>query len=131
MKLWQITQSTNKLLHKNQISRNSSNSGEDELNELYTNPTVPSGYSGDLKKFIMQKESISRHKRKINIFKRRKVVVFGPWVAIQAATAFYISSASKNDGFKYILGESLIFATKFSFCKLLSIVLLAGIGLDQ
>ena len=77
------------------------NEGE-ELNELYTNTALPSGYSGDLKKFILQKESISRHKRKLNIFKRRKVFVLGPWVAIQADTAFYISSASKNDGYKYI-----------------------------
>jgi hypothetical protein len=80
------------------------NEGE-ELDELYTNAKIPSGYSGDIKQYILQKESISRHKRKLNIFKRRKVFVLGPWVAIQADTAFYISSAHQNDGYKYILGK--------------------------
>jgi hypothetical protein len=83
--------------------QNSNNPNGEELNELYTNTSLPSGYSGDLKQFILQKESISRHRRKLNIFKRRKVFVLGPWVAIQADTAFYINSAMKNDGYKYIL----------------------------
>jgi hypothetical protein len=88
--------------------QNSKNKLDDQLDEIYTNTKLPSSYSGDLKKYILQKESISRHKRKLNIFKRRKVFVLGPWVAIQADTAFYIRSARKNDGYKYILGETYI-----------------------
>jgi hypothetical protein len=91
-----------------QRSQNLESNGGADLNEIYTNPALPSTYSGDIKKFILQKESISRHKRKLNIFKRRKVFVLGPWVAIQADTAFYISSGRKNDGYKYILGNFVV-----------------------
>jgi hypothetical protein len=88
-----------------QRSQSQNRNGDEELDELYTNTKLPSGYSGQLKQYILQKESISRHKRRLNIFKRRKVFVLGPWVAIQADTAFYISSGQKNDGYKYILGK--------------------------
>ena len=78
-----------------------------DLEELFTNPNLPSSYSGDLKKYILQKESISRHKKKINIFKRRQIFVIGPWVAIQADTVFYIDTGPQNNGYKYILGKIL------------------------
>ena len=76
-----------------------------DLEEIYTNPNLPTSYSGDIQKYIQQKESISLHKKKINIFKRRQIFVIGPWVAIQADTAFYIDTGHQNSGFKYILGR--------------------------
>ena len=80
-----------------------------DLEELYNNPNLPTSYSGDLQKYIQQKESISVHKKKINIFKRRQIFVIGPWVAIQADTAFYIDTGPQNSGYKYILGKLLSF----------------------
>ena len=46
---------------------------EEILNELYTNPDYPSAFGGELKKFIISKDSISKHKQRRKIFKRRKV----------------------------------------------------------
>ena len=43
------------------------------LNELYTNPNYPSVYGGQLRKFILSKDSISKHRQRRKIFKRRKV----------------------------------------------------------
>ena len=43
------------------------------LNELYTNPKYPSVYGGQLRKFILSKDSISKHRQRRKIFKRRKV----------------------------------------------------------
>ena len=83
-----------------------------ELNDLYTNPIIPSAYSGNLKKFILQKESISRHKQKINIFKRRHVFVSGPWSCVQADTVFYLDYGRQNDGNKYILAVYDVFSRK-------------------
>ena len=48
-----------------------------KLNEMYTDPHFPSAYSADLKKFLKSKESLSRHKRIIKKFKRRKIFVHG------------------------------------------------------
>ena len=77
----------------------------DILNEIYTNPKFPSAYSGDLKKFLLQKESLSRHRRKRHVSKHRKVLVGGPYSAVQADTIFYRDYGRQNDGYKYILGE--------------------------
>ena len=76
---------------------------KDILNEIYTNPNFPSAYSGDLKRFLMQKESLSRHKKRKRVFQRRKVKVGGPYTAIQADTIFYRDYGRQNDGYKYIL----------------------------
>jgi hypothetical protein len=83
-----------------------------ELNDMYTNPIIPSAYSGNLKKFILQKESISRHKQKINIFKRRNVFVSGPWSCVQADTIFYLDYAAQNNGNKYILAVVDVFSRR-------------------
>ena len=77
------------------------------LNELYTNPNFPTAYSGDLRKFLLEKESLSRHRKKRHIFKRRKVFVGGPYTAIQADTIFYRDYGRENAGYKYILGMGL------------------------
>ena len=78
---------------------------KDILNEIYTNPNFPSAYSGDLKRFLLQKESLSRHRQKKHVFKRRRVLVGGPYSAVQADTIFYRDYARQNDGYKYILGK--------------------------
>ena len=49
----------------------------EKLNEIYTDPDFPSAYSADLRKFLQSKESLSRHKKIIKKFKRRKIFVHG------------------------------------------------------
>ena len=73
------------------------------LNELYTNPNFPSAYSGNIKKFILEKPSLSRHKRKVKIKKWRKVYIGGPFTAIQFDLIHYRQYSSKNYGHNYIL----------------------------
>ena len=73
------------------------------LNELYTNPNFPSAYSGNVKKFILEKPSLSRHKRKVKIKKWRKVYIGGPFTAIQFDLIHYRQYSSKNYGHNYIL----------------------------
>ena len=74
------------------------------LNELYTNPEFPTAFGGQLKKFILSKDSISKHKQRRKIFKRRKIFVQGPYVGVQADTINYRNYARYNSGFRYILG---------------------------
>ena len=73
------------------------------LNELYTNPNFPSAYSGNVKKFILEKNSLSRHKRKIKVKKWRKVYVGGPFTAIQFDLIHYRQYSKSNYGNNYIL----------------------------
>ena len=73
------------------------------LNELYTNPNFPSAYSGNVKKFILEKPSLSRHKRKVKIKKWRKVYVGGPFTAIQFDLIHYRQYSGNNYGHNYIL----------------------------
>lgn len=54
--------------------------------ELFTNFKYPSAYSGDLQRFILENEAISRHRRRIHKFDRRKTRVNGPYTAIQVDT---------------------------------------------
>ena len=60
----------------------------------------------------MQKESISRHRRKLHRFKRRKVFVGGPYTLIQSDTIFYRGYARQNNGYKYILAVLDCFSRK-------------------
>jgi hypothetical protein len=73
------------------------------LNELYTNPNFPSAYSGNVKKFILEKNSLSRHKRKVKVKKWRKVYVGGPFTAIQFDLIHYRQYSEANYGHNYIL----------------------------
>ena len=75
------------------------------LNELYTNPDYPSAFGGQLKQFILSKDSYSKHRQKRKIFKRRKIFVTGPYVGVQADTINYRNYARYNSGFRYILGN--------------------------
>lgn len=54
--------------------------------ELFTNFKYPSAYSGDLQRFILENDAISRHRRRIYKFDRRKTRVNGPYTAIQVDT---------------------------------------------
>ena len=53
--------------------------------------------------FINQKESISLHKKKIRNFKRRSIIVPGPFHSISCDLIDYQQYARKNGGNKYIL----------------------------
>ena len=82
------------------------------LNKIYTDPQFPTAYSAEIRKFLMQKESLSRHKQKINKFPRRKVFVSGPWTLIQADTIFYRNYARQNNNYQYILAVVDCFSRK-------------------
>ena len=88
----------------------------EKLNELYTDPDFPSAYSGNFQKFLREKESLSRHRRRIKKFKRRKVKVNGPFTLIQADTIFYRNYARQNGGYKYILVVIDCFSRK-NWCR--------------
>ena len=88
----------------------------EKLNKLYTDPDFPSAYSGNFRKFLMKKESLSRHKRRIFKFKRRKIKVNGPYTLIQADTIFYRNYARQNNGYKYILAVVDCFSRK-NWCR--------------
>ena len=88
----------------------------EKLNKLYTDPDFPTAYSGNFRKFLMEKESLSRHKRRIFKFKRRKIKVNGPFTLIQADTIFYRNYSRQNNGFKYILAVVDCFSRK-NWCR--------------
>ena len=88
----------------------------EKLDKLYTDPDFPSAYSGNLKQFLLQKESLSRHKRRIFKFKRRKIKVNGPYTLIQADTVFYRNYSRQNKGYKYILVVVDCFSRK-NWCR--------------
>ena len=57
-----------------------------KLDDLYIDPKQISSYSTDLKRYLREKETLSRHKRIIRKFKRRKTIVNGPYTQIQSDT---------------------------------------------
>ena len=87
-----------------------------KLEKLYTDPDFPTTYSANLKKFLMKKESLSRHKRRIFKFKRRKIKINGPYTLIQADTIFYRNYSRQNQGYKYILAVVDCFSRK-NWCR--------------
>lgn len=87
-----------------------------KLDKLYMDPDFPTTYSANLKTFLRQKESLSRHKRRILKFKRRKVKVNGPYTLIQADTIFYKNYSRQNKGYKYILVVIDCFSRK-NWCR--------------
>ena len=44
------------------------------LEELYRNPKFPTFYGGQIQKYLRENVSLSRHKRRVYKFKRRKVL---------------------------------------------------------
>ena len=89
---------------------------QQKLNQIYRDPDFPTAYSANLRTFLRRKESISRHKRRILKFKRRKVKVNGPYTLIQADTIFYRNYSRQNQGYKYILVVIDCFSRK-NWCR--------------
>ena len=87
-----------------------------KLDQIYRDPDFPSSYSANLRTFLRKKESISRHKRRILKFKRRKIKVNGPYALIQADTVFYRNYSRQNHGYKYILVVVDCFSRK-NWCR--------------
>jgi hypothetical protein len=56
--------------------------------DLFTNFKYPSAYSGDIQKFLLENEAVSRHRKRIKKFDRRRTRVNGPFTAIQVDTIF-------------------------------------------
>ena len=54
--------------------------------ELFTNFKHPTAYSSNIHEFLRQNEAVSRHKRRIQKFDRRKTQINGPFCAIQVDT---------------------------------------------
>ena len=99
-----------------QTTQTTKKSLQEILNELYTNPEYPTAFGGELKKFILSKDTISKHRQRRKIFKRRKIFVNGPYIGVQADTINYRNYARFNSGFRYILGMLLkIYFTIRSF----------------
>ena len=82
------------------------------IDKIYTDPKFPSAYSSDLKKYLLSKESLSRHKKIIRKFKRRKVYSYGPFDSVQADLIFYKQFSRQNNGYKYILSVIDTFSRK-------------------
>ena len=85
-------------------------------NDLYTDVNNPPAYSAGLKKYLLEKESLSLHKQKFKIFKRRRVKVGGPYTLIQADLIHYRQYGRANKGFKYILAVIDCFSRK-NWCR--------------
>ena len=85
------------------IHPNSFNNSENDYNDIYLDVKNPASYSSSVKAFVEQKTSISLHKRKIKNFKRRKIVIPGPYHSISCDLIDYSMYSSKNSSYKYIL----------------------------
>ena len=71
--------------------------------DIYLDKENPASYSSNVHAFMSQKRSISLHKRKIRNFKRRPIIVPGPYHSICADLIDYSMYSRKNHGYKYIL----------------------------
>ena len=85
------------------------------LNE-YLDLDNPVAYSGNVSKKLKTIESVSRHKRRLKKFRRRKVYVGGPYTQIQADLIHYRGYARQNNGYKYILAVIDCFSRK-NYCR--------------
>ena len=73
------------------------------FDDIYTDPKNPASYSSNVRNFMNQKRSISLHKKRIKNFKRRQIIVPGPFHTISADLIDYQMIASSNNNYKYIL----------------------------
>ena len=85
------------------------------LNE-YLDLNNPAAYSGRVADHLKSIESVSRHKRRLKKFRRRKVYVGGPYTQIQADLIHYRNYARQNNGYKYILAVIDCFSRK-NYCR--------------
>jgi len=87
-----------------------------DYNDIYLDVKNPASYSSNVKAFVQQKASISLHKRKIKNFKRRKIIVPGPYHSISCDLVDYSMYSSKNNSYKYILCCIDMFS-RYSYAK--------------
>ena len=73
------------------------------FNDIYLDVGNPASFSSNAKEFMAQKRSISLHKRKIRNFRRRPIIVPGPYHSISADLIDYQMYSRKNHGYNYIL----------------------------
>ena len=85
------------------------------LNE-YLDLDNPAAYSGRVAEKLKSIESVSRHKRRMKKFLRRKVYVGGPYTQIQADLIHYRHYSRQNNGYKYILAVIDCFSRK-NYCR--------------
>ena len=85
------------------------------LNE-YLDLDNPAAYSGRVADNLKSIESVSRHKRRLKKFVRRKVYVGGPYTQIQADLIHYRNYSRQNNGYKYILAVIDCFSRK-NYCR--------------
>ena len=85
------------------------------LNE-YLDLKNPAAYSGKVAENLKSIESVSRHKRRLKKFRRRKVYVGGPYTQIQADLIHYRNYSRQNNGYKYILTVIDCFSRK-NYCR--------------
>lgn len=86
------------------------------FDDIYLDTKNPASYSSSVKSFMNQKTSISLHKRRIRNFKRRKIIVPGPYHSISCDLIDYSMYARQNNGYKYILCCVDMFS-RFSYAK--------------
>lgn len=74
-----------------------------DFNDIYTDPKNPASYSSNVRSFMNQKKSISVHRRRIKNFKRRQIIVPGPFHTISADLIDYQMLRFSNNNYRYIL----------------------------
>ena len=73
------------------------------FNDIYTDPKNPASYSSNVRSFMNQKRSISLHRKRIKNFKRRQIIVPGPFHTISADLIDYQMIKNYNSHYRYIL----------------------------
>ena len=71
--------------------------------DIYRDKKNPASFSSNVKSFMSQKRSISLHRRKIRNFRRRPIIVPGPFHSISADLIDYQMYSRKNHGYRFIL----------------------------
>ena len=72
-------------------------------NDIYTDPKNPASYSSNVRSFMNQKRSISLHRKRIKNFKRRQIIVPGPFHTISADLIDYQKIRTSNNNYRFIL----------------------------
>ena len=73
------------------------------FDEIYKDTKNPAAYSSSVRAFMDQKRSISIHKKRIKNFKRRPIIIPGPFHSISADLVDYQIYSRLNSGYNYIL----------------------------
>ena len=112
-----VSQTTSALSnHPTNQTNQQNSSNDDDYNDIYRDIKNPASYSSNVKAFISQKESLSLHRRKIRNFKRRKIVVTGPFHSISYDLIDYSMYSGFNGGYKFVLCAIDMFS-RFSYAE--------------